>query len=302
MHIFDGERRFMGGYGIVGGNLPLAAGLGARLRLHGHRRRHRLHVRRRRLEHRQLRRDDEPGGALEPAGRLHPREQPLRDGDRGRAPLRGHRLLEEGRGPRGARDPRRRHGRARDARDRRRAPADRPRGAPADDGRGVHLPLPRPLGGRPRGLPDQGGGRGVAQEGPDRDLRRPPRGRGGARATESARRCASGSRRGCSRRSSSPTPRPSLRSTRSTTTSTWSATRCRAGTRSTSGRRSRSPASASASELEGEAKKLAEAGAAYAGRAAETGRREEDEDGDRDEGEALEEHSDGRGRAEEDES
>jgi pyruvate dehydrogenase E1 component alpha subunit len=28
MHIFDRERRFMGGYGIVGGNLPLAAGLG----------------------------------------------------------------------------------------------------------------------------------------------------------------------------------------------------------------------------------------------------------------------------------
>ena len=27
MHIFDGERRFMGGYGIVGGNLPLAAGM-----------------------------------------------------------------------------------------------------------------------------------------------------------------------------------------------------------------------------------------------------------------------------------
>jgi pyruvate dehydrogenase E1 component subunit alpha len=27
MHIFDQERRFMGGYGIVGGNLPLAAGL-----------------------------------------------------------------------------------------------------------------------------------------------------------------------------------------------------------------------------------------------------------------------------------
>jgi pyruvate dehydrogenase E1 component alpha subunit len=27
MHIFDGERRFMGGYGVVGGNLPLAAGL-----------------------------------------------------------------------------------------------------------------------------------------------------------------------------------------------------------------------------------------------------------------------------------
>jgi pyruvate dehydrogenase E1 component alpha subunit len=27
MHMFDGRRRFMGGYGIVGGNLPLAAGI-----------------------------------------------------------------------------------------------------------------------------------------------------------------------------------------------------------------------------------------------------------------------------------
>src|SRR5215210_5876359 len=27
MHMFDGDRRFMGGYGIVGGNLPLAAGM-----------------------------------------------------------------------------------------------------------------------------------------------------------------------------------------------------------------------------------------------------------------------------------
>ena len=27
MHIFDRERRFMGGYGVVGGNLPIAAGL-----------------------------------------------------------------------------------------------------------------------------------------------------------------------------------------------------------------------------------------------------------------------------------
>ena len=31
MHMFDVERRFMGGYGIVGGNLPLAAGHRARL-------------------------------------------------------------------------------------------------------------------------------------------------------------------------------------------------------------------------------------------------------------------------------
>src|SRR5207253_9465456 len=28
MHMFDLERRFMGGYGIVGGNLPLAFGVG----------------------------------------------------------------------------------------------------------------------------------------------------------------------------------------------------------------------------------------------------------------------------------
>jgi pyruvate dehydrogenase E1 component alpha subunit len=28
MHMFDLERRFMGGYGVVGGNLPIAAGLG----------------------------------------------------------------------------------------------------------------------------------------------------------------------------------------------------------------------------------------------------------------------------------
>ena len=41
MHIFDLERRFMGGYGIVGGTLPLAAGLGPRLRLPGRGRRSR---------------------------------------------------------------------------------------------------------------------------------------------------------------------------------------------------------------------------------------------------------------------
>src|SRR4051812_44898107 len=30
MHLFDFERRFLGGYGIVGGNLPLAVGVGSR--------------------------------------------------------------------------------------------------------------------------------------------------------------------------------------------------------------------------------------------------------------------------------
>ena len=37
MHLFDMERRFLGGYGIVGGNLPLAAGVALAVRLHGDR-------------------------------------------------------------------------------------------------------------------------------------------------------------------------------------------------------------------------------------------------------------------------
>jgi pyruvate dehydrogenase E1 component alpha subunit len=52
--------------------------------------------------------------------------------------------------------------------------------------------------------------------------------------------------------------------------------------------------------LEGEAKKLAEAGAAYAGQAARTGRRQGDEVGDRDEGGAVEDE--GEGEPDEDES
>ena len=56
--------------------------------------------------------------------------------------------------------------------------AHRPRGAPARARRGDHLPLPRPLDGRPRGVPHQGAGRGVAQARPDPAVGRPPRGRG----------------------------------------------------------------------------------------------------------------------------
>ena len=46
--------------------------------------------------------------------------------------------------------------------------------------RGGHLPLPRPLDGRPRGVPHQGRGRGVARARPDQGVRRPPRRRGRA--------------------------------------------------------------------------------------------------------------------------
>ena len=103
MHLFDPERRFMGGYGIVGGNLPLAAGRRARVRLQGRGLRDRLHVRRRRLEPGHVRRDDEHRRAVEAAGRVPGGQQPVRDGHRALAPLRRHRPLEEGGVPRRAR-------------------------------------------------------------------------------------------------------------------------------------------------------------------------------------------------------
>ena len=182
----------MGGYGIVGGNLPIAAGLALASDYKG---------------------EDAVTVCMfgdgasntgnfgetmnlaalwKPAGPLPGREQPLRDGDLGRAPLGPDRPLEEGRGLRRSRASgstawtcsrcaRRvaegiRHG---------------ARGAAADPARGLHLPLPRPLGRRPRGLPGARGGRGVAGEGPDRDLRAAlRRGRRAGRA-RGAGRCAS---------------------------------------------------------------------------------------------------------------
>ena len=59
-------------------------------------------------------------------------------------------LSQEGRVLRRSRRARRRHGRARRARGDRRAHPDRARGAPADAGRGAHLPVPRPLRPTPR--------------------------------------------------------------------------------------------------------------------------------------------------------
>ena len=170
-----------------------------RLPVQGRRRGHRLHVRRRRLQHRQLRRDDEPGGAVDAAGPLPGREQPLRDGDVDRAALGPDRPLEEGRGLRDPGDADRRHGRGRGARGGRRGPGDGARGGTADADRGRHLPLPRPLRRRPRGLPGARGGRGVARERPDRELR-PALRRGGragrARGRAGARRGRGGGARG----------------------------------------------------------------------------------------------------------
>ena len=91
-----------------------AAGRGRRAgqRLHRHRGRDAVHVRRRRHQQRQLRRDDELRGAVEPAGRVHGDQQPVRHGHRAGTPLRRDRPVEEGRGLRRARQPLRRHGRA----------------------------------------------------------------------------------------------------------------------------------------------------------------------------------------------
>ena len=208
----------------------------ARVRLQGRGLRHALHVRRRRLEPGHVRRDDEHRGAVEAAGRVPRGQQPVRDGHRARSPLGRHRPLAEGRVPRRAGRARRRHGRAGGARVRRRAPAPCARGAPADAGRGAHLPLPRPLGRRPRGLPHQGGGAAVARARPDP---RPTRSCSRRRACSTRRtsRSATARRsRSSTRRSSSPTRARSRRSSRCTTTSTCSATRSRAGTRSTSAR------------------------------------------------------------------
>ena len=280
MHLFDAERRFMGGYGIVGGNLPLAAGVALASDYRG---------------------EDAVtvcmfgdgasnqgtfGETMNLAalwklpvvfmvvnnqygmGTALSRHSAVTD------------LSSEGRVPRRARRARRRHGRARGARVRRRAPAPGARGPPAHAGRGAHLPLPRSLGRRPRGLPDQGGGAAVARARSDPGSSRSvckeagfldeegfeERDRKAIEIVDEA--VAVRGRRA-----------PTRRSSRSTTTSTCSATRSRAGTRWTSARPRCTAARTSARSAQtGVAHELAEAGAAYAG-AGDVQRRRRDEAG-----------------------
>ena len=199
MHIFDREQPLHGRLRDRRRQPADRSRPRPRLRVQGRRRGHRLHVRRRRLQRRQLRRDDEPGGAVEAAGLLPGREQPLRDGDLGRAALGPDRPLEEGRGLRHPGRADRRDGRAGGARGGRRGNPPRPRGAPADPAGGLHLPLPRPLRRRPGGLPRARGGRGVAREGPDRDLRPALRRGGRARRARGAGGAREGRAGGCGR-------------------------------------------------------------------------------------------------------
>ncbi len=77
--------RLYGGNAIVGGGLPLAVGLALADRMQRRRARHRLLLRRRRGRRGRVPRVDEPGGAVEAAGAVLLREQPLRDGHRARA-------------------------------------------------------------------------------------------------------------------------------------------------------------------------------------------------------------------------
>ena len=180
MHIFDAERRFMGGYGIVGGNLPIAAGLALASQYKG---------------------EDAVtvcmfGDGASNTGNfgetmnlaalwtlpvLFLVENNLYG--MGTAIERHSAQTDLSKKAEGYGDPRdadRRHGRGRGARGGRRGAADGARGGTADADRGRHLPLPRPLRRRPGGLPGARGGRGVARERPDRELRAALRRGGGA--------------------------------------------------------------------------------------------------------------------------
>ena len=78
MHIADVEKGNLGATGIVGGNMPVATGAGSVHEAAGQRSRRAVLLWRRRRQHRQLPRGAEHGLGLEPAGRLHLREQPVR--------------------------------------------------------------------------------------------------------------------------------------------------------------------------------------------------------------------------------
>ena len=208
MHMFDLEKRFMGGYGIVGGNLPLAAGFA--------------------LASDYLGRDEATlcqfGDGASNQGTFGetmnlaalwklPVVFMITNNQFGMGTaLERHSAMTdllrkgEGFGVPGMRCDGmdvRRHLHRHD-----RGAADRARGAPAGPRRGAHLPLPRALDGRPRGVPHEGAGRRVAQARPARRLRRPARrGRGSSSADEreqmDARRRSSAS----TTPSRSPTPR-----------------------------------------------------------------------------------------------
>ena len=161
---------------------PAAGGRDRALeRLPRDRRGHRLRVRRRRGQPGHVRRDAQPRGAVEAARRLHGHQQPVRNGDVARAPHRADRPAQARRGLRRPRAALRRHGRRRHLRGAARGDRAGPLRPRAAARRGRHLPLRRPLDGRPGGVPRQGTGRGVARARPDPGLRGEARARRGRR-------------------------------------------------------------------------------------------------------------------------
>ena len=182
MHFYDVPRGNFGGDGIVGGHLPLAAGMGYGIRLQGTDQVVPLLLRRRRRQRGRLPRGAERERAVGPARRLHHREQPLRHGHGGRPRLVGEGPLPARPGlrhppPRGQRHGP--HGRARGAG---RGHRPRAQGEAADPHRGRDLPLPRPLHVRPRQVPHEGRSRA------DDEARPHPRVRAGGSSSRSASR------------------------------------------------------------------------------------------------------------------
>ena len=116
MHMFSAEKGFFGGHGIVA--RAGAARHRPRLRQQVSRQRQRLAdlFRRRRRQPGPGLRELQHGEALEAAGGLHHREQPVRHGHVARARLGHHRPVAARRCPRHSRRAGRRHGRARGAR------------------------------------------------------------------------------------------------------------------------------------------------------------------------------------------
>ncbi len=160
MHIADHANGNLGANAIVGGSTGIATGAAFSREAARHRPGGRLLLRRRRARPGAALRGDEHGGALDAAGGLRLREQPLQ---RVHALPRGDRRVDS-RPAEGVRHPGRRGRRA--------GRAGRPRGGEPSsssarargDGPGVpalqHLPLPRPprRRRRPRLLPLEGGG------------------------------------------------------------------------------------------------------------------------------------------------
>ena len=170
MHLFDAEQRFLGGYGIVGGHVPIAAGVAFASKYRGDGDVTLCFFGDGAVNHGRVPRGPRARGAVEAADRLHLREQPVLDGHAAlpHAGGRGRRRC-----ARAATASRRaivrtattssRCASASPRRSSARATTSEPTLVEVDD-----LPLPRPLDVRPGQVPHEGRGRGVEEARSDR--------------------------------------------------------------------------------------------------------------------------------------